>query len=125
LKRANLANRIEVARDGAEALEFIFGTGARADLQNYPGMILLDLNLPKVDGMEVLRRVKQDPRTQPIPVIILTTSQEEVDRLEAYRFGVNSYIVKPVDFHQFAEAVRILGLHWILLDQPPVSLRSL
>jgi CheY-like chemotaxis protein len=125
LKRANLANRIEVARDGAEALEFIFGTGARADLQNYPGMILLDLNLPKVDGMEVLRRVKEDPRTRPIPVIILTTSREDIDRSEAYRLGVNSYVVKPVAFDQFVEAVRILGLYWLLLNQPPVSLRSL
>jgi CheY-like chemotaxis protein len=125
LKRANVANRIEVARDGEEALEFIFGTGAHAGLQNHPGMILLDLKLPKVDGMEVLRRVKEDPRTRPIPVIILTTSREDIDRSEAYRLGVNSYVVKPVAFDQFVEAVRILGLYWLLLNQPPVSLRSL
>ncbi|MCX7011973.1 MAG: response regulator [Candidatus Sumerlaeota bacterium] len=122
LRRHNLANHIEVARDGAEALEFIFG-GPDADpkdiLVNGPRVILLDLKLPKVDGLEVLRRVKGDPRTRAIPVVVLTSSREERDVVASYRLGVNSYIVKPVDFEQFSEAVRQLGLYWLLLNQPP------
>jgi two-component system, response regulator len=117
LKRANLANRIAVARDGAEALRFIFGneTHPGSPLQNDPGIILLDLNLPEVDGVEVLRRVKADCRTQSIPVIVLTSSREDVDRTECYKLDINSYIVKPVDFVQFAQAIRILGFHWALV----------
>ncbi len=121
LKRNNLANHIHVVRDGAEALDFIFCTGAYAhrNLANSPKVILLDLKLPKVDGLEVLRQVKGDPRTQAIPVVVLTSSREELDIVESYQLGVNSYIVKPVDFEQFTEAVRQLGLYWVLLNQPP------
>ena len=122
LQEYNLANNIEVVRDGAEALEFIFCTGAYADrdIENGPKVILLDLKLPKVDGLEVLRRVKGDPRTQPIPVVVLTSSREERDIVESYRLGVNSYMTKPVDFEQFAKAVRELGLYWLLINIPPV-----
>ena len=121
LKKHNLANRIEVVRDGAEALDFIFCTGAYAhrSIDNSPKAILLDLKLPKVDGLEVLERVKSDPRTQTIPVVVLTSSREERDIVESYQLGVNSYIVKPMDFDQFTGAVRQLGLYWLLLNQPP------
>ena len=121
LKQHNLANRIEVVRDGAEALEFLFGSGAYAqrDVENGPKVVLLDLKLPKVDGMEVLQRVKADPRTQAIPVVVLTSSREERDVVESYKLGANSYIVKPVDFEQFVETMRQLGLYWLLLNQPP------
>jgi two-component system response regulator len=121
LKKNNLANHIQVARDGAEALEFIFGTGVYAGRQvkNGPKVILLDLKLPKVDGLEVLRRIKADPHTHGIPVVILTSSREERDVVESYQLGVNSYVTKPVDFEQFTEAVRQLGLYWLLLNQPP------
>jgi two-component system, response regulator len=121
-KKHKLANHVHVARDGAEALEFIFCTGAHAhrQIENGPKVILLDLKLPLVDGVEVLRRVKSDPRTQRIPVVMLTSSREECDIVESYRFGVNSYIVKPVDFDQFTEAARQIGFYWLLLNQPPV-----
>ena len=121
LKQHNLANRIEVVRDGAEALEFLFGSGAYAqrDVENGPRVVLLDLKLPKVDGLEVLQRVKADPRTQAIPVVVLTSSREERDVVESYKLGANSYIVKPVDFEQFVETMRQLGLYWLLLNQPP------
>lgn len=121
LKKNNIANRIEVVRDGAEALEFIFAAGAYAQrcIQNSPKVILLDLKLPKVDGLEVLRQIKADPRTRAIPVVVLTSSREERDIVESYSLGVNSYITKPVDFEQFTEAVRQLGLYWLLLNQPP------
>ena len=121
LKQHNLANRIEVVRDGAEALEFLFGSGAYAQrsVENGPKVVLLDLKLPKVDGMEVLQRVKADPRTQAIPVVVLTSSREERDVVESYKLGANSYIVKPVDFEQFVETMRQLGLYWLLLNQPP------
>ncbi len=121
LEKNNVTNRVHVARDGAEALDFIFGTGAYRgrSLNEGPKVILLDLKLPKVDGLEVLRRIKGDPQSQKIPVVILTSSKEERDVVESYRLGVNSYIVKPVDFMQFADAVRQLGLYWILLNQPP------
>jgi CheY-like chemotaxis protein len=120
LKRNNLANRIRVARDGAEALEMIFDSGqAIADAVQKPKVVLLDLKLPKVDGLEVLRRLKTDPRTKAIPVVMLTSSREERDVIESYQLGVNSYIVKPVDFEQFTRAVQQLGLYWVLLNQPP------
>ena len=121
LKEHHLGNRIEVVRDGAEALEFIFNAGAYAHRSpdQHPKVILLDLKLPKVDGLEVLRRLKSDPRTRMIPVVVLTSSREERDIVESYKLGVNSYIVKPVDFEQFTEAVRNLGLYWLLLNQPP------
>jgi two-component system response regulator len=121
LKRNKLANRIEIVRDGAEALDFIFATGAYAHrkVENGPKVVLLDLKLPKVDGLEVLRRMKSDPRTRAIPVVMLTSSREEPAIAESYKLGVNSYITKPVDFDQFTEAVRQLGFYWLLLNQPP------
>lgn len=123
LKSSKLTNHIEVVRDGAEALDFVFcrGSYAQRSLDNGPKVILLDLKLPKVDGLEVLQKIKSDPRTRMIPVVVLTSSREERDIVESYQLGVNSYIVKPVDFEQFTEAVRQLGLYWRLLNQPPVS----
>jgi two-component system response regulator len=117
LKRHNLANHIQVARDGVEALDFIFGENEQ--VQHVPRVILLDLKLPKVDGLEVLKKIKGDSRTKTIPIVILTSSREERDLVESYSLGVNSYIVKPVDFNQFIEAVKQLGLYWLLLNQPP------
>ncbi len=121
LRKANLANRIHVARDGEEALQFVFCEGPFANraIENRPKVILLDLHLPKVDGLEVLRRIKGDPRTRAIPVVILTSSQEQNDVVESYHLGVNSYIVKPVNFEHFSEAVQKLGLYWLLLNNPP------
>ena len=126
LRRHNLANRIHVVRDGVEALAFIFCTGAYAhrSLSHGPKVILLDLKLPLVDGLEVLQRLKGDPRTRMIPVAVLTSSREERDVVESYRLGVNSYITKPVDFEQFTEAVRMLGMYWVLLNQPPIQAGS-
>ncbi len=120
-KKINLSNPIHVVRDGAEALEFLFCTGAYAhrNIQDSPKVVLLDLKLPKVDGIEVLKRIKADPRTKSIPVVILTASREERDVVSSYELGVNSYIVKPVDFEQFVEATRTLGLYWLLLNQRP------
>jgi len=121
LRKANLTNPIHVARDGAEALDFIFCEGPHAarDIANPPRVILLDLKLPKVDGLEVLKRIKADPRTAAIPVVVLTSSKEQNDVVESYALGVNSYIVKPVNFERFAEAVQQLGMYWLLLNQPP------
>ena len=121
-QRHHLSNSIHVVRDGAEALDFLFCTGAYAErnIRQAPKVMLLDLKLPKVDGLEVLRRIKADARTRTIPVAVLTSSREEPDIAESYRLGVNSYIVKPVDFEQFTEAVRLLGMYWLLLNQPPV-----
>ena len=120
-KKANIANHIAVARDGAEALDFIFCEGAHAGrtMGDQPKVILLDLKLPKVDGLEVLRRIKGDPRTKPIPVVVLTSSKEQRDVVESYQLGVNSYIVKPVNFEGFSAAVRELGFYWLLLNQAP------
>ena len=121
LKKANLANHIQVARDGKEALEFIFCEGlfAGRKIENTPKVVLLDLKLPKVDGKEVLARLKRDPRTRTIPVVVLTSSKEQSDLVESYNLGVNSYIVKPVNFEGFAAAVQNLGMYWLLLNQPP------
>jgi len=121
LKKNNLANHVTWVKDGEEALDFIFARGefSQRQVENGPRVILLDLKLPKVDGMEVLRQVKRDPRTRVIPVVMLTSSREEKDVVESYQLGVNSYIVKPVDFGQFVDAVRDLGLYWLLLNQPP------
>lgn len=120
LRKYHIANHIEHVRDGAEALDFIFRRGAFAGIAaDRPKVILLDLKLPLVDGLEVLRRIKGDPETRMIPVVMLTSSREERDILESYRLGVNSYIVKPVDFDQFTDAVRQSGLYWLLLNQPP------
>ena len=121
LKKRHLANKVVVARDGAEALDFIFGTGSYAhrQIEKIPKLVLLDLKLPKVDGLEVLRRIKADERTKTIPVVVLTSSQEERDVVDSYRLGVNSYIVKPVDFDQFIDCVSELGLYWLVCNQPP------
>jgi len=121
LKKHNLANHLEVVRDGQEALDFIFATGSYAHrtFGNGPKVVLLDLKLPKVDGLEVLRQIKADPRTRITPVVVMTSSSEERDMIESYQLGVNSYIVKPVDFEQFMEAVRTLGFYWLLLNQQP------
>ena len=121
LRKANVTNRIQVARDGAEAIEFIFGEGVHAGrkIEDAPKVILLDLKLPKIDGIEVLRRIKGDPRTKTIPVVVLTSSREQKDVVESYRLGVNSYIVKPVNFERFVSAVQELGMYWLLLNQPP------
>ena len=123
LEEYHVANLIRVVRDGAEALDFIFAQGAYADrdIADTPRVILLDLKLPLFSGLEVLKRIKADPRTQMIPVVVLTSSREESDLIESYRLGTNSYIVKPVDFEQFTEAVRQLGLYWLLLNEPPPS----
>lgn len=121
LKKNNLVNRIQVARDGQEALDFIYGNGAFNGrlLKNGPRVVLLDLKLPKVDGLEVLRTLKASDRTRSIPVVIMTSSREERDLVESYRLGVNSYIIKPVDFAQFTEAVRHLGFYWLLMNKMP------
>ena len=123
LKKNNIVNRVEIVRDGAEALDYLFATGMYADrdINSHPRVILLDLKLPKIDGKEVLRRIKADPRTQTIPVVVVTSSREESDVVESYHLGVNSYIRKPVDFEQFTEAVRTIGMYWLLLNEPPVA----
>ena len=123
LRSGKVANHIQVARDGAEALEFIFCEGefAGRNINDRPKVILLDLKLPKVDGLEVLARVKGDPRTRNIPVVIMTSSKEQSDVARSYDLGVNSYIVKPVNFESFAKAVQDLGMYWMLLNQPPAS----
>jgi two-component system response regulator len=119
-KRQLVANVVHVVRDGAEALEFIFCTGAYADREiENPKVVLLDLKLPKDDGIEVLRQIRSDPRTQFIPVVVLTSSNEERDIVETYKLGVNSYIVKPVDFEQFNEVAKNLGYYWLLLNRQP------
>ena len=121
LKKNNIGNTVIVARDGAEALDFLFCTGAYSDRdpRDKPQLILLDLKLPKVDGMEVLRRIRADPSTRALPVVILTSSKEEQDVINSYLIGVNSYVRKPVDFIQFVEAIRQLGLYWLVLNDPP------
>jgi CheY-like chemotaxis protein len=123
LKKYYVANKIYHAKDGAEALDFIFGQGEHEgrDVNNKPRVILLDLKLPKVGGIEVLQKVKGDERTKRIPVVVLTSSREERDVVETYKLGVNSYIVKPVEFDKFVESVKELGFYWLLLNQPPVS----
>ena len=121
LKKNNITNHIQIVRDGAEALEYLFCTGTytHRQINDPPKVVLLDLKLPKVDGLEVLEKIKTDERTRTIPVVMLTSSQEERDIVESYQLGVNSYIVKPVDFEQFIEAVRQLGLYWMLLNKTP------
>jgi two-component system response regulator len=120
LRQANIANEIVVARDGAEAVDFLFGEGAHAgrDLARMPAVVLLDLKLPKLSGLEVLHRLRADPRTKLIPTVVLTSSSEEEDMLKSYEFGANSYVRKPVDFSAFANAVSQLGVYWLLLNQP-------
>jgi CheY-like chemotaxis protein len=123
LRKENLANSIHVARDGEEALEFLFcnGTHAGRTFDCPPKLILLDLKLPKVDGMEVLKRLKADTRTKTIPVVILTSSKEERDLVQGYNLGANSYIQKPVDFDQFRQTVKSVGLYWLVINQQPVT----
>jgi two-component system, response regulator len=121
MHKNNIANEIVVVRDGAEALDYIFGTGAYAERNSVekPQVILLDLNLPKIGGLEVLKKIREDPRTSFYPIVILTSSKEEKDLVESYRLGANSYIRKPVDFNQFSEAIRQLGLYWLVLNEVP------
>ena len=122
-RKHNLANKIHVVRDGAEALEFVFCTGAYAQRHfENPRVILLDKKLPLVDGLEVLRQIRANPRTRLIPVVMLTSSAEERDMVESYQLGVNSYIVKPVDFEQFSETARQLGYYWLLINKQPLDM---
>ena len=129
LRRHHLANKLIHVKDGAEALEFVFGTGAYAhrDSSRHPKVVLLDLKLPKVDGLEVLKAIKTDGRTRTIPVVIMTSSQEQRDVVDSYHLGVNSYVVKPVEFDHFSKAVSDLGCYWVLLNHspgPPLSLEG-
>ena len=121
LRKANIANEVFVARDGTEALDFLFGTGRHAGLKALPipAVVLLDLKLPKLNGIDVLKRMRADPRTQLIPVVVLTSSSEEEDMLKSYQSGANSYVRKPVEFSSFANAVTQLGMYWMLLNQGP------
>jgi CheY-like chemotaxis protein len=125
-RKNNVTNEVIVARDGAEALEYLFGTGRYADrdVTLLPQIVILDLKLPKIDGLEVLRRLRAAPQTKLLPVVILTSSNEERDRLEGYGLGANSYVRKPVDFAQFLDAVRQLGLYWLLLNERPPAWRK-
>jgi CheY-like chemotaxis protein len=126
LKKANIMNTVVVAHDGVEAVDYLFGKGADGSRNAPPQLILLDLKLPKLDGHEVLKRIRSDARTQPLPVVILTTSVEDRDLLEGYRLGANSYVRKPVDFAEFAQAVVQLGLYWLVLnEQPPAQRRPI
>ncbi len=122
LKKKNLDNKVHVVTDGAQALDFIFCAGAYKDrnIKNPPKVIFLDLKLPKVDGKEVLRRIKSDERTKVIPVVIMTSSQEESDVIASYHLGANSYIVKPVDFEKFADTIKELGMYWVFINKAPI-----
>jgi CheY-like chemotaxis protein len=123
LRKENLANGIEVVRDGEEALDFLFCRGAFSDrsFESPPRMVLLDLKLPKVNGLEVLKQLKADPRTRCIPVVVLTSSREERDLVQSYGYGANSYIQKPVDFDQFRDTVKKAGFYWLLINQRPLA----
>jgi len=125
LKKNNISNQVIVARDGPEALDFLFGTGKHSgrEINLMPQVVLLDLKLPKIDGLEVLRQLRANESTKLLPVVILTSSDEEQDRLKGYGLGANSYVRKPVDFNQFIEAVRQLGLYWLVLNEQPPALR--
>lgn len=120
LRKSRLANAIQIARDGAEALDFLFCRGAHANRDFFaPKVVLLDLKLPKLDGLEVLKAIRNDERTKLIPVVVMTSSKEQRDVVDSYKLGVNSYIQKPVDFEQFQETVRQLGLYWLVVNQTP------
>ena len=121
LKKNNILNKVVVVEDGVEALDYLHGTGrfAGRDLSVMPQLVLLDLKMPKLDGLEVLQRIRKDERTRILPVVVLTTSSEDRDRIESYKLGANSYIRKPVDFNQFLEAVQQLGLYWLVLNEAP------
>ena len=121
LRKRNISNQVVICRDGAEALEYIFGTGKYAgrSVTDFPAVTLLDLKLPKVDGLAVLERIRADERTRPMPVVVLTSSSQEMDIVRSYRLGANSFVRKPVEFEQFMEAVQLLGLYWLLLNEPP------
>ena len=121
LKKSNILNEVVVAADGVEALDYLFGTGkfTGRDTRQTPQLILLDLKMPRLDGLEVLQRIRSDERTALLPVVILTTSVEEKDKVESYKLGANSYIRKPVDFNQFVDAVQQLGLYWLILNEAP------
>lgn len=120
LSEYNIANEVEVARDGEEALDYLYSRGKFSDRGgNNPAVVLLDLKLPKVDGIEVLRRIRSDEKLKLTPVVILTSSREEKDRIEGYKLGVNAYVVKPIDFHEFVDAVRELGRFWAIINEPP------
>lgn len=123
LRAENLANHVFIARDGEEALDFLFCTGPHTErsFDHPPKLVLLDLKMPKVDGLEVLKRIKGDPRTKIIPVVLMTSSREERDMVSGYELGVNSYVQKPVDFAEFRKAVKTLGLYWLVTNRPPVS----
>jgi len=123
LRTENLANRVFIARDGEEALEFLFCTGphVQRSFDHPPKLVLLDLKLPKVDGMQVLKQVKDDPRTKIIPVVLMTSSREERDLVRGYNLGANSYLQKPVDFDDFRKMVKLLGLYWLVTNRPPVT----
>lgn len=125
LKRAHILNKLIVAKDGLDALDYLFNRGqwTNKDPDDIPQLILLDLKLPKIDGLEVLRRIRADSRTKLLPVVILTSSKEEKDIVSGYSLGANSYIRKPVNFNQFADAVRQLGLYWLILNESPPSIR--
>jgi len=121
LRKKGIANHIVWVRDGIEATDYLFCTGAYADRDNgYPKMVLLDLKMPRMDGLQVLAKMKQDPRTRSIPVVMMTSSREEGDLLASYELGVNSFVVKPVDFHAFAETVSQVGMYWMLANEAPV-----
>jgi len=122
LKKINLANKLHHVKDGAEALDFLFAKGAYADrnMATSPKVVLLDIKMPRMDGIEVLRQIKANEKTKMIPVVIMTSSREEQDVLKSYKLGVNSYVVKPVDFHDFANAVSELGMYWLIVNQPPL-----
>lgn len=123
LRSQNITNELVTAQDGVEALDYLFGTGCFAgrDVEDVPALILLDLKLPKISGLDVLRQLRADPRTELVPVVILTSSTEEVDIASGYSSGCNSYIRKPVDFKQFSEAVKTLGMYWLILNERPTT----
>jgi two-component system, response regulator len=120
-RKSNISNKIIVAKDGLEALDYLFGTGMYAgrDMKDTPVIILLDLKLPKIDGLEVLKNIRQNEFTRLLPVVILTSSAEEKDKINGYKLGANSYVRKPVDFNQFSEAMKLLGLYWLVWNEPP------